>query len=322
MLKLFADPDVGLVFGITTTIMIGLSSGAIHLTNMIPVAWADPVKAWAAFFAFVNSAALTAMHGAAAYQGPVTTGAIMRMLNTAAALALALVFGSPAYAADLPIQFPTFKAPTSQAAIPWSGFYLGGFGGYASNLNGVAVNSETPLASIAGEIGAAPRGALGGGQIGYDFAAVNNFVFGARADIALANISASNNITGISLGTLNVVTASNATNYLGTADLRVGYQIASNVMPYVVGGFAYGGERPNFQVGSLQAAAHDTSVGWDVGAGVEVRLAQNWSVFGEYDYLRLGDKQLSLYLPNGQLLATSDNKLDFGLVKIGANYRF
>jgi hypothetical protein len=48
-------------FGVVTTIMIGISGGTVHLTDMVPEAWIKPITGWTAFFAFVDSAILTAL---------------------------------------------------------------------------------------------------------------------------------------------------------------------------------------------------------------------------------------------------------------------
>lgn len=49
------------VFGVGTTIMIGVAGGAVHLTDMVPEKWIKPITGWSAFFAFVNSTILTAL---------------------------------------------------------------------------------------------------------------------------------------------------------------------------------------------------------------------------------------------------------------------
>lgn len=49
-------------FGVATTILTGVAGGTVHLTDMLPEKYIKPVTAWAAFFAFANSAILTGLH--------------------------------------------------------------------------------------------------------------------------------------------------------------------------------------------------------------------------------------------------------------------
>jgi len=54
--------DYWLYFSILTTIMTGVATGTVHLTDMIPEPWQKRVVAWAGFFAFANQTVLTAVH--------------------------------------------------------------------------------------------------------------------------------------------------------------------------------------------------------------------------------------------------------------------
>lgn len=66
------DPKITFWLGVLTTVFIGISSGTIHLTNMIPETWIPTVTAWSAFFAFMNSAFLTAAAGfSSSARGPI-----------------------------------------------------------------------------------------------------------------------------------------------------------------------------------------------------------------------------------------------------------
>jgi hypothetical protein len=55
--------DPVLVISILTTVMTGLASGTVHLTDMIPEQYVKRTQAWAGFFAFANSAVLTTLYG-------------------------------------------------------------------------------------------------------------------------------------------------------------------------------------------------------------------------------------------------------------------
>ena len=81
-----------------------------------------------------------------------------RILLTTVSLGV-LAIASPALSADLPV-----KAPAVAAVYDWTGFYVGGFGGYAfgnQNLvNGPIVNFANYIANWE------THGAFGGGDVG------------------------------------------------------------------------------------------------------------------------------------------------------------
>ena len=57
-----------------TTILTGVASGTVHLTEMIPDRFVKPTMGWAGFFAFVNSSVLTIMYGAKIQLPPMVAG--------------------------------------------------------------------------------------------------------------------------------------------------------------------------------------------------------------------------------------------------------
>ena len=57
-----------------------------------------------------------------------------------------------------------------------------------------------------------------------------------------------------------------------------------------------------------------TSVGWAVGAGVEVALTTNWSARAEYLYVDLNDRSF--------VLSGTNNGIELSLLRFGINYRF
>ena len=77
----------------------------------------------------------------------------------------------------------------------------------------------------------------------------------------------------------------------------------------------------SFTVGPFAYTGSQTRWGWTLGSGIEYALTPNWSVFGEYDYLSLGNKGLTMNDPTfGQSIVHIDQRLH--VVKLGANYRF
>src|SRR5580698_1503755 len=57
------DPKWRFAIGLMVTVAIGVSSGALVLTNAIPADWIKPVTAWCGIIAFVGSATQTTISG-------------------------------------------------------------------------------------------------------------------------------------------------------------------------------------------------------------------------------------------------------------------
>ncbi len=57
------DPFWRFLVGVVVTFAIGVSQGAVVLTNAIPEPWINPVVAWCGIFAFLGSAVTTALTG-------------------------------------------------------------------------------------------------------------------------------------------------------------------------------------------------------------------------------------------------------------------
>ncbi len=57
------DPFWRFIVGTVVTFAIGVSQGAVVLTNAIPDPWIKPVVAWCGIFAFLGSAVTTALTG-------------------------------------------------------------------------------------------------------------------------------------------------------------------------------------------------------------------------------------------------------------------
>ena len=209
----------------------------------------------------------------------------------------------PVDAADMSV-----KAPMSAPYVTnyqWSGFWLGAHVGGAINSTSSTVTDGVD--SI--DIGSAPRGVLGGVEAGLDYQFAPLFVLGLYVEQDFADIRAGGNLTGMA-------TTNNVTNYLGAAGGRLGWLITPTTMLYAKGGFSWVGAAPDFSALGTSKAISDTSVGTQVGGGLEHRLNANWSVKVEYDHTHAGDKTIDL----GAL--TSINKYSIDKATIGASYRF
>jgi len=245
-----------------------------------------------------------------------------------AAIALAIASTATAFAADLPMK----AAPAPVMAVNWTGFYGGinlGYGisnddpGRESVLSGAGfpiIGAGRPLYGGSNSFHNPLDGINGGGQVGYNWQAAPNWVFGVEADIQGSDLKGTNNCIlacGVQfvtttppnfLANFPVVFSSDAytqkIDWFGTLRARAGY--ASGLwLVYATGGFAYGDvKRSGTTVGSTISvnsgniinqfagsySVSSTKTGWTVGGGVESKFGYNspWSIKAEYLYIDLG----------------------------------
>lgn len=229
------------------------------------------------------------------------------LLSGVAALAL----GSAAVAADLPVKAPVYQP---LPMVSWAGLYIDIYGLYAANTTDadVAMNSVN-IANVA----TSPHGPGIGGALGYNFQPTpGGVVFGARADIAYANIQGGGSIT-------DALSVSNATNWLGDFDGLIGIPLGDGkLLAYGVAGFAFGGANPNVQVATVAQGINSTSTGWNAGLGLKYMLTPNWVLGIEGDYFQLGDKTLAIPLDTAGNVLTSNNKFHIWMQKATLSYKF
>ena len=207
------------------------------------------------------------------------------MLASAGMFALSAI--APAMAADMAARAPYVKAPPPAAIYNWTGFYIGGFGGYASEESG---NPKM-------------EGGFAGGTIGYNWQA-GNIVYGLEVDAAGADIDASVSALG--------VTARSKIDSLGTVRGRFGFAV-DKVLFYGTGGYAWVDNKISVSALGVTASQSNFHSGWTVGAGIEAFIAPQWSIKGEYLYRSLGSETY-FGVPSPDLKLHS--------VQFGVNYHF
>jgi outer membrane immunogenic protein len=183
----------------------------------------------------------------------------------------ALLLGTPvaALAADLPV-----KAPPPVVVYNWTGFYVGGNGGYswgrasttqtdqldtpgfvrAFNPAGVEITTIPGLAQTFPQTFLVPpttgatsasskvNGFVGGAQIGYNWQVDRSWVLGFETDFQWSGERGSVNVcsAGCVLGASAIGIANTSLNWFGTARGRVGFLATQTLMVYATGGLAYG----------------------------------------------------------------------------------
>lgn len=211
----------------------------------------------------------------------------IRNVLLASAGMFALTAIAPAMAADLAARGPYVKAPPPAAIYNWTGFYIGGFGGYASEDSG---NPKM-------------EGGFAGGTIGYNWQA-GNIVYGIEADGAWADVDASINGLGF--------TVKSKIDALGTARGRIGFAV-DKVLFYGTGGYAWVDNKLSITTLGVTASQSNFHSGWTVGAGIEAFIAPQWSIKGEYLYRSLGGETY-FGVPSADINLHS--------VQFGVNYHF
>jgi outer membrane immunogenic protein len=250
------------------------------------------------------------------------------LLGTVGLAALALA--APASAADLAAR-PYTKAPPMIASIyDWSGFYIGGNGGWGSSRKCWDAGTFGPF--LIGDEGCHDAtGAVAGGQIGYRWQS-SAWVFGLEAQGDWADLRGSNVNRAFGLVTVGDVTNRSKIDAFGLFTGQVGYAW-NNTLFYVKGGAAVARDvyEATTTVGAIVGArGTETRWGGTVGAGLEFGFAPNWSVGVEYDHLFMGDRTVGLYstglIPGvgtaGALVGTNRIGQDVDLVTARVNYRW
>lgn len=260
----------------------------------------------------------------------------------------ALAAMQPAAAADMPVKAPVYKAPVMAVIDPWTGLYGGVNVGYAwgpwgsSNpAPGAIFFDGTALVSSASPH---VNGVIGGVQLGYNWRLASNWIAGVEADVQWSGAKASNNGT-VGLGSFILVdnrfTFTGDTSndwkmkWFSTFRGRVGFTTADQWLIYATGGLALinaqfantttltltrttlGGALVSVTSASAANSESKTRVGFALGAGVEKKLARDWSARLEYLYIDGG----TYTFLSGTGADTSVRIRDH-IVRVGLNYFF
>ena len=239
---------------------------------------------------------------------------------------IALGMAAPASAADLAAR-PYTKAPPPMVApiYDWTGFYIGGNGGWGQSRN--CVDFVGPVLGTFGDGCAERSGGLVGGQIGYRWQA-GTWVFGLEAQGDWADLSHTrvspffdefNPISGLTSTRIK-------TDGIGLFTGQIGYAW-NQALFYVKGGAAVTSNRFSILdtfTGIELASASATRWGGTVGAGFEYGFTPNWSFGVEYNHLFMGDANNSFTGVDPRIALFTNNRItqDVDMVTARINYRF
>src|SRR6476659_7566935 len=211
-------------------------------------------------------------------------------LAAAVSLAAIIMAAAPASAADMAVKAPP-PAPLP-VIYDWSGFYIGGNGGWGQSRN---CWDFLDAAGVAFASGCRERsGGLIGGQIGYRWQA-GQWVFGLEAQGDWADLS--NQRVSLINPAFSTRTT---TDGIGLFTGQIGYAWNASLF-YLKGGAAVTDTRFSIldnPTGVELAAASATRWGAAVGVGWEYGFAPNWSAGIEYDHLFMGNSNNSFSVVN------------------------
>jgi outer membrane immunogenic protein len=250
-----------------------------------------------------------------------------KVLLAAVGLVGLLGVAAPASAADMAVKAapPPIVAPIYN----WTGFYIGGNGGWGSSHKCFDVTNFLRPITPFGEGCHNATGGTIGGQIGYRWQA-SNWVFGLEAQGNWADLNGSNVSLFVPRWTNN-----SKIEAFGLFTGQVGYAW-NNVLWYVKGGAAVtddayrGTVSPSFPLAaSLFDDVRETRWGGVVGTGIEFGFAPNWSFAVEYDHLFMGNRDVTFVsrgvlanIPAGAVFRTDTISQNLDLVTARVNYRF
>jgi len=234
---------------------------------------------------------------------------------------------SQASAADLPRKAPAY-VPPAPPPFSWTGCYVG------ANI-GAGWQKNRPLDPLLpidlGDV--TDTGIVGGGQIGCDYQfAGSGFVVGFQGMFDGAGINGSAFLPFAYAGDTTMSYAFK-TDWFGTLTGRAGYAVMLQALLYIKGGGAWvhtkntNADPSGTFYPPYEGTASVTRSGWLIGAGLEYAFWRNWSVFVEYNYIDLGNRNLSLTYDCGGSCGfanpyTFQDKQTLQTVLVGVNWRF
>jgi len=252
----------------------------------------------------------------------------MGRLWVATVMFSALAALAPALAADLSVA-PAYKAAPMAPAFNWNGFYAGVNlgGGWASNslhqTGGAPSGESVTLKS---------SGVIGGGQLGFNWVAVPNWLLGIEADVSGAALKGSG--TGFTVTGIATTGWTEKVDAFGTVRGRLGY-VANNWLFYGTGGFAWSDDTltrtqlmtfANSPLAGFVLSNAATRTGWAAGGGIEWGFARNWAARLEYLHLDLSDQTFSFTTTSGNGGTASrsidEGRLKVDTVRVGVSYLF
>jgi len=253
----------------------------------------------------------------------------MNKFFTGSIAAIAIAATAPAFGADMAARYSKAPAPAPVMVYNWTGCYIGG------NVGGRFTRfEERQIAKVGGVPVVPPPGGdfgvgestdfIGGGQIGCDFQVGGNWVVGIQGMYDYGNTRNTHVIPAFPTFFME-----DRVRDMVTLTGRVGYLFAPQVLAYVKGGGAWArtGHTAFGTVPALFTSEFSGGLdrsGWTVGGGLEWMFAPGWSVFGEYNYMDFGRRDIAFTAAPGTFGAADivSTRLTVSQALAGVNYKF
>jgi outer membrane immunogenic protein len=181
---------------------------------------------------------------------------------------------------------------------------------------------------------------IGGAQLGYN-RQYGSLVFGAETDINGLGQTSAHRFSGIVSGITpvpysyeNAGSSRSSVDWLATERLRAGFAF-DRFLPYVTGGFAFGGTRASSNSAGTDGSTSDNfsgsdsslRAGWVVGGGLDYWLSSQWSFRVEGLYYNLGTvnyavSPLDSNSASEGLYTTARHTFDGTVVRAALNHPF
>lgn len=224
----------------------------------------------------------------------------------------------------------------------WTGWYAGGQAAVGWQRRDVGVTSQDP--AVFGElpfsVGLDTKGAIGGGQIGYNCQMGARWVSSIEADFSSSAVKGDGTANSVftNFGVLlpgAYQSVHQQMKWFGTVLGRLGYLASNDLMLYGTAGLAYGklthsalhdytGTGAPFSV--FTGLTSQVKAGWVIGGGGELHLTGNWSAKIEYSIFNLGRDTVTqrrvLAVPGDPQMLFSSFGSEGQMVRLGINYKF
>jgi high affinity Mn2+ porin len=247
---------------------------------------------------------------------------------------LALIAWSAARAADHPDSLPR-KAAAPGKTEAWSGFYIGGHGGYAtgrSSWSATQPGAEAPTLTGSLDFFNTFDAFKGTGsyflglQAGYNYVSPSRLLLGIEADVSFpSRIGSAQSIFSKFVG---LASYGELVQFSGTARGRFGY-VVDHWLFYATAGLAWTYDQftraqpagvpvaDTAQPGDVESLFVVPRIGGALGAGIELALAPNWIARVEYLYTGYGSRSVNFPAAAQHF----DSNLSVQSLRLGLNYR-
>jgi outer membrane immunogenic protein len=245
-----------------------------------------------------------------------------------------LLAAGPAFAADLAVKAPVYKAPPAPV-FSWTGCYVGADvgGAWARQSNSTTPSAAEDQAAVAGPLGNS-NNVIGGPYAGCNYQFTSGLVLGLEGDFSWAKLDEAASFPnlypgGASAGS-GAIQVSRDTDWVASLRGRLGYAVIPNVLAYGTGGAAW--TRSSYAAldlfnngTSVASSLSDTRTGWVAGGGIDwAPWSNNWVFRVEYLHYQFGGTSFT-----GIDASTVNGSVKFGFgdltidtVRAGVSYKF